>query len=1273
LNHLNVRTRLAILVGTLSLIIAAVGTVGLKGMNSEKRLLQTVYEDRTVALVHLSDVLYDTLSIRRKIDLAEQAHTPAGIAASLDEITALEVGRDKAWSTYLHTYMTPEEVALVAQTELHLKTLTIARNQVVEALRLRGASAGAKAIVDTQLDTLFDRFHADMNQLIDLQARIARAEYVEAQQQNTYYFMLGLASLFCGLLAGLTAAFALIHSISRPLTAAIAVADAIAAGKRDVSLPAAGTDEFGQLLRALGRMQLALRDMSEEIEARLEQREDMSNALPLAVFQLLVSSDGRHSYNFVSQRVSQILGVTGDELLRDPDARWRHVHPADLARAQQEVSALIERALSGEVGASSEIVTRIMLNGRSRLVFSTAYAAAPLPDGKVILSGYYQDVTEQRRTQQLLQSVLDECPSSIFVKNPEGAYVMTNRAFDRTLAIPPRSGIGATDFDLFPTDVATRIRAIDSEVLETREVRQFEEEVHIEGSARIFDTIKFPLLDENGQPYALCAITNDVTERRATETALRDSEAYNKVLFQESHVPVVVIDPITGRFLDCNQAAVEIYGYEYRADVLGKTAADVSTGRQYDGTDTAAALQQRRAVAPEAQAITFEWRHLRPNGDIWDAVVHQTALRHGDTTLLLCTLQDITFRKRAEQAIRAAKEAAEEAARVKSDFLAVMSHEIRTPLNAILGNLELLSHSRVASLDGERLRTITASSRTLLDIVNDILDFTKAESGLLGLEDIPFDIVDMTEQIAAMFATGAKSEGLDLYCSIPPAFAWNYFGDPTRIRQILVNLVSNAVKFTDAGAVTISLQLEHNDRRPSQVVISVADTGIGVPQALQDILFRPFTQVDSSITRRFGGSGLGLALCKRLVELMGGSISVVSEPGIGSTFSARLPLRLAGDDKAASANIPPGTRIALICVSHRWRSLVEPHLTEWGFDVVPPDDAHELPEGPVPLLLFGDAMRSNPENETVTGEKFSCTIHADSTGPRTPTAQEKRIFVSCYSLRGLRTALERCVSGVDEKPSIEPPAIVGQGRHKGQRIRIIRILVAEDHVANRLLFHDQLRLLGYEADFAENGKEALEKFRDQHFDLVLTDLSMPELDGYELARRLRDQGSTVPIIAVTAHTTHEEHRRCAAAGVDTVVTKPFSLAELDAAILSALAASDRVSSSRPRPDHSESTTQRPLPAAFFEALADTCSKSFKIIRDALERNRKEAALPELHGMKGAFLMARESEVAAMCRNLERLLESSELPQALAALAALEDTVCMTIKQRQEELGYLGPR
>ncbi|MDN7646240.1 ATP-binding protein [Burkholderia cenocepacia] len=498
--------------------------------------------------------------------------------------------------------------------------------------------------------------------------------------------------------------------------------------------------------------------------------------------------------------------------------------------------------------------------------------------------------------------------------------------------------------------------------------------------------------------------------------------------------------------------------------------------------------------------------------------------------VLVAAFVDVTASQRLARQLHAAKEAADQANAAKSAFLATMSHEIRTPLNAILGNLELLAHSQLHPSQRDRLRTICMSSNGLLAIIENVLDFSKIEAGRLSIESIPFDPATVVSEVAAIFEPVAQAKGLQFDCVVADSLAPAYLGDPIRVQQIASNLLSNAIKFTDSGDVLIEVYAKTDAAACTSIVIGVIDSGIGMNEAQLAHLFQPFVQADSTISRRFGGTGLGLALCRRLVDLMGGTLDVRSTPGEGSQFVVVLPFE-------------PTTAVA-------------PSVS-----------------------VAGPAAREG----TVPGEW--------------------------------------------------------------------RVLAVDDQPSNRELIRMQLDALGYKVDLAEEGGAALRRFTENRYNILLTDLSMPGMDGYALAGCLRAQGATLPIVAMTAHAEIEEHRRCAAAGIDAVLVKPVLLETLDATLRRLLRAEEAPSVAV----RETSIGTGRLPDAVHVAISESTDSLLASLREAISAEDAAAMLRDLHALRGTFALIREQSVVDACAEMEEACRRGELaglPADLDRLVAL---------------------
>lgn len=629
-----------------------------------------------------------------------------------------------------------------------------------------------------------------------------------------------------------------------------------------------------------------------------------------------------------------------------------------------------------------------------------------------------------------------------------------------------------------------------------------------------------------------------------------------------------------------------------------------------------------------------------------------------DQKALFCVLRDVTARieledylRRARQDSEQAKLAAESASRAKTSFVATMSHEIRTPLNGILGHLELLGRSHLEPAQRERLDRIRFSADTLLGIISDVLDFSRIEAGQLDIDPIPFELRPLIEQTALLYAPAAQRKGVRLYYGVQPGLAPGYVADVHRIRQVLNNLVSNAVKFTESGRIVLRVkQVPSESRETARLRFDVIDSGIGMTDEQRQQVFQPFSQADASISRRFGGSGLGLTLCQQISELMNGQIEVQSTWSVGSVFSFELPVFV--DEHAQMLNTLPlaKRRIALLSAAAEWRAEIAPLLTGWGAEVVVAGHPSELDPDWVTeadaMVIFGawPAWGSEADNLVVLARRV---VKATIDGPLVPQMHDGVRHISCYSSAALEAALLEAES---EMP-LPSDHLVGDAQSTHTKDRSGTVLLVDDNPVNRELIQQQLETLGYSVDTAEDGMVALRLWREGRYEIVLTDINMPNMNGYELTEKLRARGVRVPILAVTATALASEKGRCKQAGINDLLLKPISLERLGEALSQHLAHGGQPSAATVKVAWAGK-----YPEKVCRVFVESGTRDLDAIRDAADAHDKETLLARIHSLKGALLMLGEQEVAAQCTMLEKLIDAQGIHAAMPGIEKLESVM-----------------
>ena len=652
-----------------------------------------------------------------------------------------------------------------------------------------------------------------------------------------------------------------------------------------------------------------------------------------------------------------------------------------------------------------------------------------------------------------------------------------------------------------------------------------------------------------------------IAERTAEFEA---SQARYQAIVDQSAEGILVFDAETGNILECNRAFADIVGAPL-AGLAGATLND-----SLIGSACVTSLRQHAAtLVRSGKPLICDHPIHRGDGTVVEVSFSLSATTYADRPAVCAVLRDISDRKRVEAELGRARDSALESARLKSEFLANMSHEIRTPMNGVVGMAGLLLDSPLTREQHEFAETIRTSADALLAIINDILDFSKVEAGKLHFETLTFNVRTALEQTLDLLAERAAAKGLELALIIEPGVPAYVSGDPGRLRQVLTNLVGNAVKFTERGEVVLRASLDWAHAGRARIRFEVKDTGVGIPETSRSRLFSPFAQADGSTTRKFGGTGLGLAISKRLVELMGGDIDFVSEAGRGSTFWFTGDLGIADAPAEArrtelsAADVIGGQRALIVDDNETNRRILEFQLMSWGVACEMVEDgeaalaalrAAKAAGQPFSLAVLDRQMpgmdglmlaRAIRQDESIAGIALVMLTSMGDTGDRDQLIDAGIAF--CVTKPVKQAQLYDCVAGALSRLA-PAPATEYHAPRRAPVVRLgLRVLVAEDNTVNQRVALLQLRQAGCTADTVANGLEAIEAVMRRPYDLVLMDCQMPELDGYDATRRIRELGGAkarIPVIAMTANALNGDRERCLEAGMDDYISKPIKALDL---------------------------------------------------------------------------------------------------------------------------------
>jgi polar amino acid transport system substrate-binding protein len=807
-----------------------------------------------------------------------------------------------------------------------------------------------------------------------------------------------------------------------------------------------------------------------------------------------------------------------------------------------------------------------------------------------------KEISERRRTEEALREsrtaargLLDATQESLLLLDGLGNIVAVNATAARRFQKAPDEIAGTDFFALLSGEVHTTRRAHFDRVMETGTLVDFEDTL----DGIVFQSRFYPVKDKDGQLVGVALFSEDITERKQAELELKKLSR----AVEQSPTSAVITDT-QGTIEYVNPKFTELTGYS-AAEVIGQNPRVLNSGKlppsHYKN------LWETILAGREWHG---EFHNKKKNGELFWEHAHISPIRNNDgqITHFVAVKEDITERKRLQAELLRAKQAAEDATQAKGDFLANMSHEIRTPMNAVIGMSHLALKTDLTSKQQDYLNKIQSSANSLLGIINDILDFSKIEAGKLDMEAVDFSLDDVLDNLANLVTVKAgEKEDLQVLFAMAPDVPRQLVGDPLRLGQVLINLSNNAVKFTDGGEIVVSTEMVEGDADRVTLKFSVSDTGIGMTEEQMAKLFQSFTQADTSTTRKYGGTGLGLTISKRLVEMMGGKIGVQSDPGRGTTFSFTIVFGRGREKKVSRPAMPPemhGLRVLVVDDNATSREIFREMLESFTFEVILAASGEEG------LAEVQSAGKSRPFDLVIMdwklpgmdGLEASRRIRAHSDPGRMPAI----VLVTAYGREEIVTKAGQAeLDGFLLKPvnpsmlfdtimqafgregarKLQPARRQKKAGEDLQQIRGAHVLLVEDNEINQQVAREILTGAGFKVSIANNGLEAVNLVKENVYAAVLMDVQMPVMDGYEATRKIREwqlkahssklkaekelkaQGSKlkesdseelsassfqlsarakrVPIIAMTAHAMSGDHEKSLAAGMVDHVTKPI--------------------------------------------------------------------------------------------------------------------------------------
>ena len=1048
------------------------------------------------------------------------------------------------------------------------------------------------------------------------------------------------------------------------------------------------------------------------VEERLRNSEAFFQALVETLPQNIIRKDEQGRFTFANRRFCESIGRPIHEIVGRMD---QDLFPAELAakyhRDDERVMASrepLDTVEAHQTPAGEKMFVHVI--------------KTPLFDagGRVVgVQGIFWDVTQRKRTEEalaherdLLRALLDHIPDRLYFKDTQGRFIACSKSMAERLGVSdPEQVTGKTDFDFHPPEMAREFAADEQRILtEGRPlINKPERQLDKEGREIWASVTKVPIYSRSGTVTGLVGLSRDITQLKQTEQALRQAEEKYRTIYENS-LEGIFQTTRDGHFISANPALARLYGYDSPEQLVGALT-DIEH-QLY--VDPARREEFARRMREDGSVAGFESEvYKRDRSKIWISESARTVKDAGGNFLYYeGIVEDVTARKQAERERETAREAALESARTKAQFLANMSHEIRTPMNAITGMTGLLLDTRLSPEQRDYVETIRSGTEALLEIINDILDFSKLEAGKVALESIDFDLRDTVESAVELLAERAHKKGVELVCWIDPGLSIRLRGDSFRVRQILTNLVANAIKFTDKGEVLV--RVRPVEQTPERVVArcEITDTGIGIPPEIMPRIFQEFTQADGSTTRKYGGTGLGLTITKQFVEMMQGRIGVDSAAGRGSTFWFEIPFsRQPGPaPRERQSESLQGVRALIVEDNAHQRAVLKEQLRGWGLVVETADDAsralemlqHAAHAGEPCALALIDLDLADTDGltvaQTIKGDPALAATRVVMLGTllhRLNTNVMQATGIAACLVKPVRHArLFECL--VDVMSASGAVAATGAGSSSADTTLLalaqpqdVRVLLAEDNSVNQRVALKQLKKLGFTADAVVNGLEVLSALQRAPYDIILMDCQMPEMDGYEVTRRIRQAGSdsfihlrAAPyIIALTANALPGDRERCMEVGMNDYLTKPLHLHDLEGVMQRALLKIRPIAPpprAGPPPDVLDRSVLDGLrdlrEPGQPDPLAELIELFLKDARPRLDKMREAAEAGDwaklaasAHTLKGSASNLGARRLSSLNATLEKQARANDSSQAPATLAEVQSEFDSVEQVLREEM------